>query len=308
MILSDRDIHESLKRGELLVVAPNNNYPFDPATQVQPASIDLRLDNRFSKFPADISLIDLRKLEEINKQLCIFYANEAEPILLEPHEVLFAQIYEQIAIPGNTVGRIVGRSRFARLGLSITSTGDFLNPEFEGAMPLQLVNHGSLPIVIYPYISICQLILTRTQSDVLIPYSKRGDTPYNHEVHASPSVLHRDPVLTGDKATAPLQEQRQRTLVSRYLEERRTDLKEQQFFRLIFDNSTHVSLYGNIDNTDGQLFLGRFEEAVSSASERRGTPIDLAVSAFKNDLFQTNAIARGLYTNKGCCVTGEMRH
>jgi deoxycytidine triphosphate deaminase len=50
MRLSDKEIHKYLKSGEFVAVGTNPKYPFDSVKQVQPCSIDLRLDNKFFKF------------------------------------------------------------------------------------------------------------------------------------------------------------------------------------------------------------------------------------------------------------------
>jgi hypothetical protein len=55
--------------------------------------------------------------------------------------------------------KIEGRSSFARLGLTVHCTGDFINPVWDGFMPLRLTNHGTLPIRIAPFFPICQLMI-----------------------------------------------------------------------------------------------------------------------------------------------------
>ncbi len=69
------------------------------------------------------------------------------------------RVYEKLHIPERYAGKIEGRSSFARLGLSIHATGDFINPGWSGFMPLQLYNAGEYPIVITPYLPLCQLML-----------------------------------------------------------------------------------------------------------------------------------------------------
>lgn len=64
-------------------------------------------------------------------------------------------------MPATCAGKIEGRSSFARLGLAIHCTGDFINPGWEGYMPLQLTNLGPYPLRLAPYFSICQLMLVR---------------------------------------------------------------------------------------------------------------------------------------------------
>jgi dCTP deaminase len=158
MRLSDREIHTEIESGNLVVVGPRKDFPFDKYKQVQPCSIDLRLDNLFHRFKEDVRQFDIKDLDHVWDYMSTLQIGDGEPIVINPGEILFGQIYEQLKIPADTSGKIVGRSRFARLGLSIHATGDFINPEFEGAMPLQIINHNKIRIVIYPHINICQLI------------------------------------------------------------------------------------------------------------------------------------------------------
>jgi hypothetical protein len=149
-----------------------------------------------------------------------FRVEEGQPVVLQPQTILFGQIYEQLKIPNDISGKIVGRSRFARLGISVHATGDFINPEFEGAMPLQIFNHNLIPIVIYPYMTVCQLILVKLTSLPLVPYPLRTSNPYHRETNASPSVLHTDPVLTGKKQEVSIHSEVEKRLVDNYLRDR----------------------------------------------------------------------------------------
>jgi deoxycytidine triphosphate deaminase len=192
MRLSDKEILEKITKTELVVVGTNDKFPFEMNKQVQPCSIDLRLDNKFYKFKDDVFEFDISDIENVKNYFSYFEIQEKEKITLQPNEVLFGQIYEQLRIPSDCSGMIEGRSRFARLGLSVHATGGFINPEFEGAMPLQIINNNKIPITIYPYINICQLILVKLTSSPKVPYPQRTNNPYHRERTASLSVLNRD--------------------------------------------------------------------------------------------------------------------
>ena len=218
MRLSDKEILAALSEGRLVIAAPKKDLPFIAEQQVQPASIDLRLDNVFRAFKDEVKQIDIKDLSNVWDYLDTFLVERGNPIKLEPGSVLFGQIYEQIRIPDDVSGKIVGRSRFARMGLSVHATGDYINPEFEGAMPLQIINHNRIPIIIYPYLTICQLILVKLTSKPNIPYSLRTSNPYNREAIASPSVLNQDPALypqEGDIIHAEIEKR----MLDRYLKE-----------------------------------------------------------------------------------------
>lgn len=196
MQLNDKDIYKAMVKGDLLFVGVNPKYPFVKEKQVQPASVDLRLGNRIIRFKENIGSFDIKNIKEIDKYLDVQYINEGEVIEVKPNEILFAQIYEQISIPDYLSARVEGRSRVARLGISVHCTGDYINPGFAGAMPLQIINHNNFPVVLYPYISICQMILYRLSGEPLISYLQRSVLPYNtyyNETNPSPSILSGNP-------------------------------------------------------------------------------------------------------------------
>lgn len=217
MLLSDREIHAAIECGELVIVGTDPKHSFDRTKQVQPSSIDLRIGNRFLQFGANIKSLDIKRIDEIAKEITPVYYQEGEAITINPGETLFGEIYEQLRIPAKAAGIVVGRSRYARLGLSIHCTGGYINPEFEGAMPLQLANYNTIPIIIYPFIAICQLCLVRLSSPPLIPYPRRTDNPFHKEMHVSVSPGVFDQYLEGNQPRKTLQEIVEERLVSRYL-------------------------------------------------------------------------------------------
>lgn len=178
MYLSDRDIRALLP--ELGIEGSNDNHPFDPETQIQPCSIDLRVSDAFWKpsrrryrwrklFSRDDSIVDLREshMQDLDPRRdwrpVVLGEGDAETI--RPGGILMGRIYERFSIPPGFAGKVEGRSSFARLGLMAHCTGDFINPGWSGFMPLQLYNAGPYPIRVTPYLPICQLMLVRLSSD-----------------------------------------------------------------------------------------------------------------------------------------------
>lgn len=136
--------------------------PFRPEEQIQPCSVDLRLGDVFWE-PVHGKAIDLRKSRLLELAPRRYWRKKVikpgECITLKPGCVLLGRVYEVFRVPHDCAGKIEGRSSFARLGLSVHCTGDFLNPGYRGHMPLQLCNYGRNAIRIFPYIPICQLML-----------------------------------------------------------------------------------------------------------------------------------------------------
>jgi deoxycytidine triphosphate deaminase len=161
------------------VTGPNQEHPFEPERQVQPCSIDLRISNVFWKprrrrriwrriLRREI-VIDLRRssIHDLNalRDWKRFEVKEGQSITIKPGHIIMGRIYERFRIPANCAGKVEGRSSFARMGLAVHCTGDFINPGWEGYMPLQLTNLGPYPLRLAPYFSICQLMLVRLSGE-----------------------------------------------------------------------------------------------------------------------------------------------
>lgn len=196
MQLCDKDIYKAIVNGDIGFVGTNEKYPFNLEQQVQPSSIDLRLGDIIVRFKDTVKEFDIKNDIVPEEYLDIIRYKEGSPIVIEPGEIIYGQIYEQMWIGDNYSARIEGRSRVARLGLSIHCTGSFINPGFCGAMPLQIINFNKFPVTIYPYIGICQLVLFEISGEPLVKYSEssRIYNPYFDEKIASPSVLKLEPM------------------------------------------------------------------------------------------------------------------
>lgn len=122
--------------------------------------------------------------------------------------------------------------------LSVHVTGGFINPEFEGAMPLQIVNNNSFPIAIYPYITICQLLLSEISATPLIPYPRRSNNPYHKESNAGPSMIGKDPALSdGGQFLPNLNREIEYRLLSNYLNELNAEDEKRRMIDAINESS-----------------------------------------------------------------------
>ena len=130
MILSQREIRESVARGEIR---------FDPPLDERrwhEASVDLRLGFKFTKLTAmrglKVSIAHgmsaianaglwkektLRREDELGKP---------ETFTVDPGEFILVQTYERIWIPRHLIAAVEGRSSYARAGLSMHQTAPWL--------------------------------------------------------------------------------------------------------------------------------------------------------------------------------------
>jgi dCTP deaminase len=179
VILSDRTIREELAAGRILI------DPLDPA-DIQPSSVDLRLDRYFRVFRNHTSrLIDVREDQENLTELVEIQADDA--FILHPGEFVLGSTAERVTLPIDLVARLEGKSSLGRLGLLIHSTAGFVDAGWDGYLTLELSNVATLPITLYPGMKIGQISFLRMTTPADRPYGsaqvgskyqgQRGPTP-----------------------------------------------------------------------------------------------------------------------------------
>ncbi|MEU4523174.1 dCTP deaminase [Amycolatopsis sp. NPDC024027] len=169
-ILTDRAIRRALGAGELRV------DPFDPAL-VRPAALSLRLGHEaFSLVttgPVDVAD------RSTHPELVPKEPDGRGRLTVEPGEVVLAPTLEKIGLSGNLAGLVDGTSDYARLGISVVLCGQ-VSPGFgheTGAvLTLEIVNHLRHPVLLYPGVRICNLMLFASAGSEL----SYGTMPHNY--------------------------------------------------------------------------------------------------------------------------------
>jgi dCTP deaminase len=173
MILTDKTILEKLENKQL------NIEPI-VKSQVQPASIDLRLGTHFLTINENItpmiSLDEPAEYREINQDV----------IIIPPHSFILGTTMEYINLPNNITAFVEGRSSIGRLGLFIQNAG-WVDPGFEGQITLELYNANRVPIQLKAGRRICQLVLASLDKETT-PYLGKYCGPYR----ASESRIYLD--------------------------------------------------------------------------------------------------------------------
>lgn len=174
MILSDRDLKERLERGDL-VITPLD----DPELQIQPASVDLRLDSDFVVYKLPhVPFIDPRDPESLNTYTESVKIEEGSAFILHPGEFALGSTLERVRIPPDLVARVEGRSSIGRLAIVVHATAGFIDPGFEGQITLELSNLGRLPVKLYPGMRISQVVLHTLVSPAERPYGPERGSKY----------------------------------------------------------------------------------------------------------------------------------
>ena len=185
MVLSDRTIRREIAEGRIVV------NPID-LDDVQPASIDLHLDNRFLVFSNSRQpYIDVRKpLDNLTESVEI---DGATPFMLHPGEFALGSTQEHIELPDDLVARLEGKSSLGRIGLLIHSTAGFVDPGWQGRLTLELSNVARLPIALYQGMKIGQISFLRlTEPAARLYGSPELGSKYQGQSGPTASRFHRD--------------------------------------------------------------------------------------------------------------------
>ena len=155
-------IHSRLRDPETdrrLVVTPL----LDRDQQVGPGSVDLRLGTEFLEVPRqNYSHMDPFKTEAIEAVIRSedrrFYVPLGDPFVLHPGQFVLGSTLEFLVMPNDLIGQVLSRSSWGRLGL-LVATAVAVQPGFRGALTLELVNAGAVPITLRPGLRGAQLQL-----------------------------------------------------------------------------------------------------------------------------------------------------
>lgn len=98
---------------------------------------------------------DVEALQGYLTKTCLPLGGE---FILHPRQFALAATLEYIRLPDGVAGHVVGRSRWARVGL-IIAMATFVHPGYAGCLTLELQNLGDVPMQLSPGFTVAQLIL-----------------------------------------------------------------------------------------------------------------------------------------------------
>lgn len=185
MVLSDRSIKEELEAGRLAI------EPLDP-DQIQPASVDVRLDRQFRVFRVGHeAYIDVRRpMDDVTEVVEI---GDDDPFFLHPGEFALASTLEVVTLPDDIVAHVEGRSSLGRLGLLIHATAGYVDPGWSGKLTLELSNVAKMPICLYYGMKIGQISFLRLSTPVDRPYGSASlGSKYQGQMGPTASRAYQD--------------------------------------------------------------------------------------------------------------------
>lgn len=80
-------------------------------------------------------------------------------ITLQPRDFLLAATLEYVGLPADLCAHVMGRSRWARVGL-VVEMASFVHPGYRGCLTLEVQNLGSTPIVLRPGYRVAHLVVS----------------------------------------------------------------------------------------------------------------------------------------------------
>ncbi|CAG8538364.1 3602_t:CDS:2 [Diversispora eburnea] len=158
-VLSYTEIKRYLDEKKLIIV------PLDQQN-IGTASIDLTLGEEFRYFvPRNGSVPisneagakDYQKFSEICK------VENGKPYRLDPGKMCLGITNERVRLPPDLCA--LGRSRFARLGLSVHITASFIHPGIDNKTVLEIFNASNLTLDLYPGTKVCQMIFMKMEGN-----------------------------------------------------------------------------------------------------------------------------------------------
>lgn len=148
-VLSDKDI---LERWEELFPYTDNLLAC-LQNRVQPASVDLQLDNTLKNIDGETFTLD-----------------EKSMYVLQPGEFILGSTIEYVTIPQYIVARVEGRSSVGRLGVMVHVTAGYIDPGFKGNITLELFNCSDKPFQLNFGDCLCQIVFETLSSPCKQPY------------------------------------------------------------------------------------------------------------------------------------------
>ena len=169
MTLSDRDIRQALKDGQIKI------EPADGLERrIGPDGIDFRLGFTFLVFERNKqAYIDPRRADTAKGTTRQIVVKTGEPFIIHPHELVLATTLERLTLADDILGRLEGRSSLGRLGIIVHSTASIFHPGWDGTATMELGNLGVMPVALYPRMRVCMFTFERLSSPAEHPYGSR---------------------------------------------------------------------------------------------------------------------------------------
>ncbi len=170
MLLTGNEIKKKI--GKEIIIEPYDEK------KVNPNSYNLCLHNELIVYEEDV--LDMKKTNKVKKIII-----PEEGLVLKPGKLYLGRTVEYTHTD-NYAPMLEGRSSIGRLGISVHVTAGVGDIGFKGTWTLEI--SCIEPVVIYPFVEICQIMYHTVEGDCDIKY--RGK--YYGQVDAKESNMYKD--------------------------------------------------------------------------------------------------------------------
>ena len=139
--------------------------PFSP-DQVGAASIDLHLGDEL-RVPLETTNGPIDVTDDATPDAYTRVIPFEKPYVLAPGHTVHGITRERLFLPPDLCAWIEGRSRIARLGLTVHVSSGFVQPGVSNHQVLEMSNVSGRALAIHPGIRICQIVLQRTEGSAV---------------------------------------------------------------------------------------------------------------------------------------------
>ena len=134
--------------------------------QVGAASIDLHLGTRLRLLgTARDGPIPVRDDTDPRRDTTL--VDLVKPYVLEPGRTALGVTRERLFLPPDVCGWLEGRSRIARLGLTVHVTSGFVQPGSANHQVLEMTNVSGVALELHAGVRICQIVLQRCEGSAV---------------------------------------------------------------------------------------------------------------------------------------------
>lgn len=178
MFLSDTDIHEAIKGGEITL------DPYDEG-RLQPASYDILLGNKFVENDAS-STHYVDPARKIFAKTVEREVDDGDEFILHPG-VSVLGLSKEFFGSDHYLIQVGGKSSLARVGLMIHNTAGIINPGHFLNITFEITNQSNIPIILRPGMEIAQITFSKLTSPPRQNYRKVGRFAKDNWKHFIPA-------------------------------------------------------------------------------------------------------------------------
>jgi dCTP deaminase len=178
MFLSDIDIEKQIKAGKIVL------EPFR-VKQLQPASYDIRLGNKFvTNDENSTHFID--PVKRIYAKTREIHLKDGEEFVLHPGISVLGTSKEFFGSDHFLI-QVGGKSSLARIGLMVHNTAGIINPGHFLHITFEITNQSNIPIILRPSMEIAQITFSMLSSPTKQNYRKNGRFAKDNWKHFAPA-------------------------------------------------------------------------------------------------------------------------